>query len=79
MKHGVVTNGYSTTYYGNAAIDYMAQQWIANCSDNRRAAKFINEQKDGPYKEALIRCAKQMRMVEDAKAPGKVKAYRKLR
>ena len=77
-KHGTVRSGKNTTYYGNDATDYMAKQWMVNCFDNRKAAKFVNEQKDGPYKDALIAHGKRLRIIEDAKKKGRVKACKKL-
>jgi len=31
MKHGIVTNGRTTTFYGNAATMYVVRQAIASC------------------------------------------------
>jgi hypothetical protein len=65
------------TLHGNTARVYMARQWIANCFDNRKAAKYINEQSPGDYRDALIAEAKRFHMVEDAKKKGRVKAVPK--
>ena len=76
-KHGVVHQGNKTTMYGNDARASMARMWIANCFDNQKAAKHINKQPTGDYKDVLIEEAKNLRMVEDAKRKGRVKACRK--
>lgn len=78
-KHGVVRSGKNTTYYGNDATDYLAKRWMVDCFDNRKAAKYVNKQKDGPYKDALIAYGKRLRLIEDAKKPGRVKACKELR
>ena len=78
QKHGVVRQGNKVTMHGNAALSFMAQQWINNCFDNRKAAKYINEQKDGDYKDALIAEAMKLGVVEPAKKKGRVKACKKL-
>ena len=77
-KHGVTVQGNRITMHGNSARAFVAQAWVNNCFDNRKAAKYINDQEEGDYKNALIAEAKKLRMVEDAKKKGRVKACKKL-
>ena len=68
LLNGMVFGGYLT-------YRILTRKAVARSA--REAAKLINDQEDGPYKDALITYAKQANMVEDAKKKGRVKACRR--
>lgn len=53
MRHGVVTNGRTTTYYGSAAVSALAQMSAAHTDTWKEAEKKILSSK-GAYRQALI-------------------------
>ncbi len=73
MKHGRVTNGRTTTLYGDDAAIYLARRWVSHCFNRQKCSKYINAQEAGVYKDALIEWAKKVGMVVDAKKKGRVK------
>ena len=74
MKHGRVTNGRTTTFYGDDAQVELARMWVTHCFSRRECAKWINEQTLGVYRDAMIEWAKRLGMVVDAKKRDRVKA-----
>jgi len=53
VKHGIVTNGKTTTYYGNAATTAMARMMASHCFSQEEAREAV-ERSCGELREALI-------------------------
>lgn len=67
MKHGIVTNGRNTTYYGNEAQKYMARQAAMFCDDQERATRYVTECGSPDYRAALVSELRKMGFEFDEK------------
>lgn len=54
MKHGIVTNGRTTTYYGNEAQNYLARQAAMFCADQKAATELVTNCTGPNYRAALV-------------------------
>jgi hypothetical protein len=60
MKHGTVTNGRTTTYYGNDAQSYLARQAAMFCADQKAATELVTNCTGPNYRAALVDALQKM-------------------
>lgn len=54
MKHGITSNGRTTTYYGNDAQQYMARQAALFCLDKIQAVEMVKNARTPGYRGVLV-------------------------
>lgn len=60
MKHGIVTNGRTTTYYGNAATDLLVRQTAAHTYSKKEAIERLRASSSVSFFERLVEALKRV-------------------
>jgi hypothetical protein len=66
MKHGVVTNGRTATYYGNEATRFMARMSATYCNSQKQAVEMVENARGG-HRKVLVEELQKLNYVFDKK------------